>query len=73
VVGHVDQEVLADRLTDVERELGRDVNVVTYARAEQHRLREQGDPFVVGSMRYVCAPTIRGAKHAKGIPSSDLL
>lgn len=46
VVGTVDQEALTERLTDVERDLGRDVNVATYDRAELERLRKDGDLFV---------------------------
>lgn len=48
VVGSVDQEALTERLTDVERDLGRDVNVATYDRTELERLRREGDLFVAG-------------------------
>ncbi len=48
VIGSIDQEALSERLTEVERELGRDVNVVTYERAELERLRAGGDRFVAG-------------------------
>jgi predicted nucleotidyltransferase len=47
VVGSVDQELLSERLSDAERDLGRDVNIVNYARAELDRLRDEGDPFVL--------------------------
>ena len=46
VVGPVSQERLSERLADVERELGRDVNVTSYERDELERLREEGDLFV---------------------------
>lgn len=46
VVGSVDQELLTERLADVERDLGRDVNVTTYERAELERLREAHDLFI---------------------------
>lgn len=46
VVGSVDQEALTERLTDTERDLGRDVNVATYDRAELERLKNEGDLFV---------------------------
>jgi predicted nucleotidyltransferase len=45
VIGEVDQQELSERLTEVERDLGRDVNVVTYTRAELERLRDAGDRF----------------------------
>ena len=46
VIGQVDQEELSERVVDVERDLGRDVNVVTYTREEIDRLRADGDRFV---------------------------
>lgn len=46
VIGHVDQEQLSDRLTETERELGRDVNVTSYSRAELEQLQRDGDLFV---------------------------
>lgn len=46
VIGPVDQERLSERLTDVERELGRDVNVTSYERGELERLRRKGDLFI---------------------------
>lgn len=46
VIGPVDQERLSERLADVERELGRDVNVTSYERAELERLRKEGELFV---------------------------
>ena len=46
VVGSVDQEVLSERLAEVERALGRDVNVVSYEPDELDRLRSEGDRFV---------------------------
>lgn len=48
VVGTVDQEALTERLADVERDIGRDVNVATYDRAELERLQKEGDLFVSG-------------------------
>ena len=46
VIGPVDQEQLSERLADVERELGRDVNVTTYERDELERLRRESDLFI---------------------------
>lgn len=46
VIGAVDQEALTERLANVERELGRDVNVATYERADFERLRAAGDRFI---------------------------
>lgn len=46
VIGPVDQERLSERLADVERELGRDVNVTSYERGELERLRKEGDLFI---------------------------
>jgi len=46
VIGPVDQVELSERLADVERELGRDVNVASYERGELERLRREGDLFI---------------------------
>ncbi len=46
VVGSVDHALLTERLAEVERDLGRDVNVASYERAELQRLREDGDLFI---------------------------
>jgi predicted nucleotidyltransferase len=46
VVGPVDQERLSEALADVERELGRDVNVTSYERGELEQLRKEGDLFI---------------------------
>jgi predicted nucleotidyltransferase len=46
VIGPVDQERLSERLAEVERELGRDVNVASYGRGEFERLRMNGDLFI---------------------------
>jgi predicted nucleotidyltransferase len=45
VIGLVDQERLSERLAEVERDLGRDVNVASYVRGELERLRKEGDLF----------------------------
>jgi predicted nucleotidyltransferase len=47
LIGPVDRAALSERLVDVEQELGRDVNVVAYTRAELADLESSGDPFVV--------------------------
>jgi len=47
VVGSVDQELLSERLSAAEGDLGRDVNLVNYARVELDRHRDEGDPFVL--------------------------
>jgi predicted nucleotidyltransferase len=46
IVGSVDQESLSERITDAERDLGRDVNPTTYDRAELERLQGEGDLFI---------------------------
>ncbi len=46
VIGPVDQERLSERLTEAERDLGRDVNVASYERGELKRLRTAGDLFI---------------------------
>ncbi len=51
VVGAVDQQELSERLTDVERNLGRDVNVVSYERPELDRLEADGDLFITEVLR----------------------
>ncbi len=47
VIGPVDRAALSERLVEVEQELGRDVNMVAYTRAELDALASAGDPFVV--------------------------
>lgn len=46
VIGAVDHERLTEGLADVERDLGRDVNVTSYERGELERLRKEGDLFI---------------------------
>jgi predicted nucleotidyltransferase len=46
VIGPVDQELLTERLADVERDLGRDVSLVSYDRDEVDRLRSEGDLII---------------------------
>jgi predicted nucleotidyltransferase len=46
LIGPVDRAALSERLVEVEQELGRDVNVVAYTRAELADLEAAGDPFV---------------------------
>ena len=47
LIGPVDRAAISERLVEVEQELGRDVNVVAYTRAELADLEAAGDPFVV--------------------------
>ena len=47
LIGPVDRGTLSERLVEVEQELGRDVNMVAYTRAELADLKSAGDPFVV--------------------------
>ena len=61
VVGQADQELLSEQLADVERDLGRDVNVVTYTRPELDRLREHADPFVLAVLSGPRVPLIHPA------------
>ncbi len=51
VVGSVDQELLSERITDAERDLGRDVNPTVHEREEFERLKGDGDLFVEGVLR----------------------
>jgi len=46
VIGPVDQERVSERLTEAERDLGRDVNVASYQRGELERLLGESDPFI---------------------------
>lgn len=46
VLGSVDRARLSERLVDLEQDLGRDVNVTAYERAELDALRRAGDPFL---------------------------
>lgn len=46
VVGAVDRTALSERLVELEQDLGRDVNVTAYGRAELDALRQAGDPFL---------------------------
>jgi predicted nucleotidyltransferase len=50
VIGPVDRGALSERLVEVEQELGRDVNMVAYTRAELADLESAGDPFVIDVM-----------------------
>ncbi len=46
VVGAVDRRALSERLVEGEQDLGRDINVTAYERAELDALRRDGDPFI---------------------------
>lgn len=46
VVGAVDRTALSERLVELEQDLGRDVNVTAYGRAQLDALRQAGDPFL---------------------------
>jgi predicted nucleotidyltransferase len=50
VIGPVDRGALSERLVEAEQELGRDVNMVAYTRAELADLESAGDPFVIDVM-----------------------
>jgi predicted nucleotidyltransferase len=50
VIGAVDRAALSEQLVQVEQELGRDVNVVAYTRAELDDLIAAGDPFIADVM-----------------------
>ncbi|MDO8485842.1 MAG: nucleotidyltransferase domain-containing protein [Candidatus Limnocylindrales bacterium] len=45
VVGAVDRTTLSERLVELEQDLGRDINVTAYERAELDALVLAGDPF----------------------------
>lgn len=60
VIGSVDHELLSERLADVERELGRDVNVASYERGELERLRGEGDFFIERVLEGSRVPLIGG-------------
>ena len=51
VVGSVDHEALSERITEAERDLGRDVNPTTYDREEFERLQRDGDLFIESVLR----------------------
>ncbi len=63
VIGSVDQEQLSERLTDVERDLGRDVNVVTYEHRELERLMNDGNLFAAGVLEGSRIPLIGAPSH----------
>lgn len=46
VIGPVSRRTLSGRLGDAESDLGREINVTRYTRAEVDRLRRRGDPFI---------------------------
>ncbi len=46
VVGAVDRAALSERLVELEQDLGRDIHVTAYERAELDALRRAGDPFL---------------------------
>jgi hypothetical protein len=46
VIGSPDRRLLAERLVEVEQDLGRDVSTSAYRRDELERLRASGDPFL---------------------------
>lgn len=59
VIGAVSRRALSERLRSVESELGRDVNVTRYTRADLDRLRRSRDAFVTdvfGRKRVVVVP-----------------
>lgn len=51
IVGSVDQKLLSDRITDAERDLGRDVNPTAYEPSELDRLQREGDQFIKSVFR----------------------
>lgn len=62
VVGAVDRATLSERLVELEQDLGRDVNVTAYERAELDTLVRAGDPFladVFANARIRLVPTER--------------
>lgn len=62
VVGAVDRTTLSERLVELEQDLGRDVNVTAYERAELDALVLAGDPFladVFGNPRIRLLPAER--------------
>jgi len=46
VVGAIDRTRLSERLVELEQDLGREINVTAYDRAELDALRRAGDPFL---------------------------
>lgn len=62
VIGSVDRATLSERLVELEQELGREINVTAYERAELDALRQASDPFladVFASPRIRLVPTER--------------
>ena len=47
VIGSVDRAYLSERLVEIEQDLGREVNVTAYERAEFDALLRAGDPFLI--------------------------
>ncbi len=56
VVGAIDRARLSERLVELEQDLGRDINVTAYERAELDALRQADDPFLAD---VVAGPRIR--------------
>ena len=56
VIGSVDRAALSERLVELEQDLGRDINVIAYKRAELDDLRRAGDPFIAD---VVAGPRVR--------------
>ncbi len=46
VIGSVDRARLSERLVELEQDLGREINVTAYERAELETLERAGDPFL---------------------------
>jgi predicted nucleotidyltransferase len=58
VIGTPDRRLLAERLVEVEQDLGRDVSVSAYRREELDRLRASGDPFLADVLGGPLVPLI---------------
>jgi predicted nucleotidyltransferase len=46
IIGAPDRRALSERVVGLEQDLGRDVNVTTYAHDEFEALRARGDTFI---------------------------
>ncbi len=71
LIGSVDQVALSERLLAVEQALGRDVNAVTYDRAEFERLQRSQNPFlrdVLSGLRVVLKPARWDTLQRRGVP-----
>lgn len=64
VIGPVSRRELAERLRGVEADLGREVNVTRYSRADVDRLRRARDPFIADVLNGTRVPLVASREKA---------